>query len=191
MQKKPLSELSKNIENDDANAFREIFDLFYTDLRSFSRSIVQNEHIAEDIVENVFIKLWENRKTLGNINNLSAYLFTATKYASINSLKAKKNTTDIDLEELGDNNLYTFTTPESTMIWKENIRQIENAINELPPRYKLVFYLIKEKGLTSREVAKLLNTSPRTVETQLYQSLKKITAVLEQNRIISPKRKSI
>lgn len=191
MQKKPLSELSKNIENDDANAFREIFDLFYTDLRSFSRSIVQNEHVAEDIVENVFIKLWENRKTLGNINNLSAYLFTATKYASINSLKAKKNTSDIDLEELGDNNLYTFTTPESTMIWKENIRQIENAINELPPRYKLVFYLVKEKGLTSREVAKLLNTSPRTVETQLYQSLKKITAVLEQNRIISPKRKSI
>lgn len=191
MQKKPLSELSKNIENDDANAFREIFDLFYTDLRSFSRSIVQNEHVAEDIVENVFIKLWENRKTLGNINNLSAYLFTATKYASINSLKAKKNTSDIDLEELGDNNLYTFTTPESTMIWKENIRQIENAINELPPRYKLVFYLIKEKGLTSREVAKLLNTSPRTVETQLYQSLKKISAVLEQNRVISPKRKSI
>ena len=185
-----MSEISKRIENDDENAFREIFDLFYFDLIAFSRQIIADGQDAEDIVENVFIRLWHNRKTLGNINNLSAYLYTATKYASINYLKARKNVSDVSIDELDDRSLYSFSTPESSMIGKEDVRMIERAINQLPPKSKLVFYLVKEKGLNCREVAKILNSSVRTVETQLYHSLKKIAAILEESRMILPRRSS-
>ncbi|WP_158617949.1 RNA polymerase sigma factor [Chitinophaga lutea] len=188
MENKRLSEISKRIENDDEKAFREIFDLFYFDLLAFSRPIVADEQAAEDVVENVFLRLWQNRKTLGNINNLSAYLYTATKYASINYLKARKNTCDVAIEELDDRSLYNFSTPESSMIGKENVLSIERAINQLPPKSKLVFYLVKEKGLNCREVAKILNTSVRTVETQLYHSLKKIASLLEESQVIQPRR---
>lgn len=185
-----MSEISKRIENDDENGFREIFDLFYFDLIAFSRQIIADEQASEDIVENVFIRLWQNRKTLGNINNLSAYLYTAVKYASINHLKARKNISDVSVDDLDDLALYSFTTPESSMIGKEEMLAIENAINQLPPKSKLVFYLVKEKGLNCREVAKILNSSVRTVETQLYHSLKKIAAVLEENQVILPRRSS-
>ncbi len=190
MENTQLSEISKRIENDDENAFREIFDLFYFDLIAFSRQIIADGQDAEDIVENVFIRLWHNRKTLGNINNLSAYLYTATKYASINYLKARKNVSDVSIDELDDRSLYSFSTPESSMIGKEDVRMIERAINQLPPKSKLVFYLVKEKGLNCREVAKILNSSVRTVETQLYHSLKKIAAILEESRMILPRRSS-
>ncbi len=185
-----MSEISKRIENDDENAFREIYDLFYFDLTAFSRQIIADEPAAEDVVENVFIRLWQNRKTLGNINNLSAYLYTATKYASINHLKSRKNISDVSIDDLDDRSLYSFATPESSMIGKEEVLTIEKAINQLPPKSKLVFYLVKEKGLNCREVAKILNSSVRTVETQLYHSLKKIAAILEESQVILPRRSS-
>ncbi len=190
MENTRLSDISKRIENDDEKAFREIFDLFYFDLTAFSRQIIGDGQASEDIVENVFIRLWQNRKTLGNINNLSAYLYTAVKYASINYLKARKNLSDVSIEDLDDRGLYSFATPESSMIGKEEVLTIENAINQLPPKSKLVFYLVKEKGLNCREVAKILNSSVRTVETQLYHSLKKIAAVLEESQVILPRRSS-
>lgn len=185
-----MSDISKRIENDDETAFREMYDLFYFDLIAFCRQIIADEPAAEDVVENVFIRLWQNRKTLGNINNLSAYLYTATKYASINYLKARRNVADVCIDDLDDRSLYSFTTPESSMIGKEEVLTIENAINQLPPRSRLVFYLVKEKGLNCREVAKILNTSVRTVETQLYHSLKKIAAILEESQVIVPRRSS-
>lgn len=185
-----MSEISKRIENDDENAFREIYDLFYFDLVAFSRQITGDETAAEDAVVNVFTRLWQNRKTLGNINNLSAYLYTAAKYASIDYLKARKNVTEVSVEDLDDASLYSFSTPESTMIGKEEILTIENAINRLPAKSRLVFYLVKERGLNCREVAKLLNSSLRTVETQLYHSLKKIAAILEDKQMILPRRNS-
>lgn len=188
MENKRLSEISKRIENDDENAFREIYDLFYFDLTAFSRQIIADTPAAEDVVENVFIRLWQNRKTLGNINNLSAYLYTATKYASINYLKARKNVSDVSIEDLDDHNIYSFSTPETHMIGKEEVLTIQKAINQLPPKSKLVFYLVKEKGLNCREVAKILNSSVRTVETQLYHSLKKIAAILEESQVILPRR---
>ncbi|WP_164714284.1 RNA polymerase sigma factor [Chitinophaga rhizosphaerae] len=190
MENTQLSEISKRIENDDEIAFREIYDLFYFDLVAFSRQIVLDDPAAEDAVENVFIRLWQNRKTLGNINNLSAYLYTATKYASINYLKARKNVSDVSIEDLDDQSLYSFSTPETSMIGKEEVLTIEKAINQLPPKSKLVFYLVKEKGLNCREVAKILNSSVRTVETQLYHSLKKIAAILEESQVILPRRSS-
>lgn len=171
-------------------AFREIYDLFYFDLVAFSRQIIADEPASEDIVENVFIRLWQNRKTLGNINNLSAYLYTAIKYASINYLKTRKKVSDVAIEDLDDRSIYSFTTPESSMIGKEEMLAIEKAINQLPPKSRLVFYLVKEKGLNCREVAKILNSSVRTVETQLYHSLKKIAAILEASQVMLPRRSS-
>jgi len=185
-----LYELSLRIaEHDDEMAFKELYNFFYFDLIAFSRSILNSEQDAEDAVINVFIRLWQNRKTMGSIKNVSAYLYTAAKYASINVLKSRKEINNIDIDDLADTFQYSFANPETELIERENIKRLEELINTLPPKSRLVFYLVKDKGLSCKEVSILLNTSIRTVETQLYQAVRKITSWLGRQNI-HPRKKS-
>jgi len=184
-----LYELSLRIaEHDDEMAFKELYNFFYFDLIAFSRSILNNEQDAEDAVINVFIRLWQNRKTMGSIKNISAYLYTAAKYASINVLKSRKEINNIDIDDLADTFQYSFSNPETELIDRENIKRLEDLLNNLPPKSRLVFYLVKDKGFSCKEVSVLLNTSIRTVETQLYQTVRKITAWLGRENIHLKKR---
>lgn len=177
-------------EHDDEMAFRELYDLFYFDLVAFSRSILNNEQDAEEVVLNVFMRLWQNRKTMGSIKNISAYLYTAAKYASINVLKSSKSIHNIDIDTLEDTFRYNFANPETALIDRENVERLETLLNSLPHQSRLVLYLVKDKGLTCKEVSVLLNTSVRTVETQLYQSLRKIAALLEKSHFRLKRKKS-
>lgn len=184
-----MYELSLRIaEHDDEMAFKELYNFFYFDLIAFSRSILNSEQDAEDAVINVFIRLWQNRKTMGSIKNISAYLYTATKYASINVLKARKEINNIDIDDLADTFQYNFANPETELIDRENIKRLEKLLNTLPPKSRLVFYLVKDKGLSCKEVSILLNTSIRTVETQLYQTVRKITSWLSRENIYLKKK---
>ncbi len=175
-------------EHDDEMAFKELYNFFYFDLIAFSRSILNSEQDAEDVVINVFVRLWQNRKTMGSIKNISAYLYTAAKYASINMLKSRKEINNIDIDDLSDTFQYSFANPETELIDRENIKRLGELLNTLPPKSRLVFYLVKDKGLSCKEVSILLNTSIRTVETQLYQTMRKIASWLDRENI-RPKRK--
>ncbi len=92
-----------------------------------------DEQASEDIVVNVFIRLWQNRKTLGNINNLSAYLYTAIKYALRSITLKPARTSATWLSRTRTTAALFLCHPESSMIGKEEIRTIEKAINQLPP----------------------------------------------------------
>ncbi|MBS1567235.1 MAG: sigma-70 family RNA polymerase sigma factor, partial [Bacteroidetes bacterium] len=78
--------------------------------------------------------------------------------------------------------------PESTLISAENLRIIRSAINELPPRCRLIFHLVKEDGLKYRETADLLNISIKTVETQMSLALSKIGTALQAGLSFSDRR---
>ncbi|WP_460763439.1 RNA polymerase sigma-70 factor [Niabella terrae] len=186
MNRQELYELSCLIsERDDESSFKAVYDDLYFDLVAFSKSMVLLQQDAEDIVVDVFVRLWENRKNMSNIKNLSAYLYTATKYASLNCLKARSTRNNIDIDKLEDHFVYAYTSPENQLISKETVQQIESAIALLPPKTKLVFYMIKEKRLSCMEIAQILNISVRTVETQVYHAVRKIAALLQKAEDLS------
>ncbi|MBZ4190197.1 RNA polymerase sigma-70 factor [Niabella sp. 3A5MI-3] len=165
-------------ENNDQSAFEELFVFYYPGLVSFAAGILNDRQLAEEVVEDVFLKLWENRNTLVSINNFSHYIYTASKYAAINALKARKKT----IEEItGDEFLlsYTYNGPEADLISNENIKEILRAINQLPPRCRLIFRLVKEEGMKYQEVAQLLQLSVKTVENQMIIAMGKIRESLE------------
>jgi len=130
-------------------------------------------------VEDVFLKLWENRKVLPAINNINYYLLVAAKHKALDYLEKMKKQAIISLEdvevEFGD----IAVNPEDTLISTESVRIIQTIINDLPPRCKLMFRLVKEDGLKYREAADLLNVSIKTVETQISLALSKIGAALQ------------
>jgi len=158
----------------DENFFESIYVEFYPGLVVFAKGYVKQISIAEDIVEDVFIKLWQSRSTIYAIRNLKLYLFVAIKNSCINHLvKQKKNNVsliddlDIDIEAVA-------ASPEDCLITKERIALINAEIKKLPKKCQAIFILVKEEGLKYNEVAVLLDLSVKTIEAQMSIAFKKL-----------------
>ena len=159
---------------DDAQAYKQLFLLFYPSLVPFAVSIIRSRELAEEIVSDVFVKIWEKRHQLDKVENLPFYLFTAVKNKCITRLNDSKNRAEVDITEINFEFKSIYHDPEQKMISAEMINQIQAVIQELPPRCKLIFKLVKEEGLKYKEVAALLQLSVKTVENQMSLAFKKI-----------------
>jgi RNA polymerase sigma-70 factor (family 1) len=185
--------IQQRVAAGDEEAFRKIYYLFYRKLYLFSLAIVKIKEVAEEITEDVFIKIWQQRAHIPSINNLRVYLYIATKNTALSYLskKAKDN-----LVEPFDNiniDLYKSSiTPEELMITAEMYRKIQQQVEALPPRCKMIFKLIREDGLKYKEVSDILNISVNTIDVQIAIAIKKIAVALkpEFDFLVSDKAKS-
>jgi RNA polymerase sigma-70 factor (family 1) len=160
--------------NDDTFAYKELFVSFYNPLLRFAITLVKSREQAEEVVSDVFINIWEKRKRISSITNLKVYLFIAVKNTSLNYLsRQNKNLTDSVDEALMEFKSIYFD-PEQLMVTAEMVARIKAAIEQLPPKCKLIFKLVKEEELKYRDVAEILNISVKTVESQIAIALKKI-----------------
>ncbi len=172
-----LKSLQLQIAAGNQQAFASLFRLFYSRLHSFSMQYVHVKEVAEEITNDVFIKLWNRREEITTINNLSTYLFVAVKNYSLNYLKQYSHL-HIAVEDTdGAAALINRNDPEQELEWKEISFQLNQAIDNLPDQCRAIFKLIKEDGFRYKEVAEILGISPRTVETQLFRALKKLQSI--------------
>lgn len=163
---------------DDQQAYKELFTALYSYLFRFAKTLVKSKESAEEIVSDVFIKVWERRKELEKIENLKVYLYVATRNIAYNYLdKQKRNPTNsIDDFEAEFTSIYF--DPEQLLITADMLAFIQKAIDQLPPKCRMIFKLAKEDGLKYKEVAEVLNISVKTVENQLAIALQKIGNVV-------------
>jgi len=163
----------------DELAFEKVYRQYFIRLFRFCFSIVHQKEAAEEIVNDVFLYLWKRREQSGDIRNLGVYLYIATKNLSLNYLRDNHflHVVDVDINEYIGQYVKLEVTPGSLMETAETIRQMQKAIDELPPRCKLIFKLIKEDSLKYKDVAALLNISVKTVEAQLAIAMKKIAVL--------------
>lgn len=167
--------LQTQIEANDETAFRRLFDLYASRLAYFASLIVKNRSTAQEIVDDVFVKIWKNRHQLTKIDNLKVYLYTSVKNASLNFIEKKANELVTQPFDYVDFNLRTNEDPCRAMENNEVMRQIDNAIEGLPPRCKMVFKLVRQDGLRYREVAQILNISENTVDAQMVIAVRRIS----------------
>ena len=167
---------------DDMQAYKQLFLLFYPSLLSFAVSIIKSKELSEEIVSDVFIKIWEKRHQLDKVENLSYYLFTAVKNKCLNGLKDPKNRENLEINDVDIKFKSLYYDPEQRLISEEMINRIQKAIQELPPRCRLIFKLVKEEGLRYKEVAELLQLSLKTVENQMSLAFKKIGTAIDFKR---------
>lgn len=162
--------------NNDQIAYKELFILLHSRLKKFAYSILKSGEEAEELVSDIFIGIWEKRDQLTKIDSPLLYFYTTAKNLSFNRIKKLKKQQTINLNP--DDWFIQFQSiyfdPEQLMMTEEMIRQIKKAVNELPPRCKLIFMLVKEDGLKYREVAELLNLSVKTVEAQMAIALRRL-----------------
>lgn len=170
----PLLLIKKIALYDDPQAYKELFLSYYHRLTEFARSITGTRESAEEVVSDVFLKVWINRKSLLKVANVHLYLYISTRNASINCLKKENRRATFSLDEVVVELRSLYLDPEQLMITAEMFRRIQRAISLLPPRCQLIFKLVKEDGLKYREVAELLELSVKTVENQMSIALAKI-----------------
>jgi RNA polymerase sigma-70 factor (ECF subfamily) len=161
-------------ENQCEKAYKSLFLLMHQRLIEFSAAIVKSHEDAEEIVSDFFIKVWQKRTQLAGIENPKLYCFVSVKNLSINKLKSNKKVV-LSLVDEWDTNINTpFFNPEELMISKESVAKIMFSVNQLPPKCKIIFKMVKEEGLKYNEVAQLLEISPKTVEAQMAIALRRI-----------------
>jgi RNA polymerase sigma-70 factor (family 1) len=159
---------------EDQKAYEELYVSHYVYLYNFAWSFVKSKQLSEEIVSDVFIKLWERRKDLAKIENLKVYLYVATRNIAFNYLDKQKRTPTNSIDDLEAEFTSIYFDPEQLMITAEMLALIQKAIDQLPPKCKMIFKLVKEDELKYREVAEVLNLSIKTVENQLAIALEKI-----------------
>jgi RNA polymerase sigma-70 factor (ECF subfamily) len=139
---------------------------------------VKSKEIAEELVSDVFFAVWENRKKLSEINNFDAYIYKIAQYKVFNHLR-NKQPESIDPDSIPiDLFAHTETTPEDECISKELIERMNDAIEQLPPKAKMVFKLVREDGMKYREAATHLGISTKTLEAHLVAAVKKLMKIL-------------
>jgi RNA polymerase sigma-70 factor (family 1) len=160
--------------SDDKYAYQELFTSLYTYLFHFARTLVRSKESAEEIVSDVFIKVWERRGELDRIDNLKVYLYVATRNTAFNYLEKQKRNVTYPLENVPAIFTSVYLDPEQLMITADMLALIQKAIDQLPSKCRMIFKLVKEDGLKYREVAEVLDISIKTVENQLAIALQKI-----------------
>ncbi|HTI90774.1 MAG TPA: RNA polymerase sigma-70 factor [Puia sp.] len=163
---------------DDDKAFESLFYSLNTPLIKFSMMYLHQKEVAEEIVSDVFVKCWVNRKSLCEVRNIDTYLFVAVKNQSLNYLKKYSHIHLVQVEDTNEVRFVKPYTPQEALEKKELLFKMEQSIEELPQQCRIIFRLIKEEGIKYKEVAEILNISPRTVQTQLFRAMKKLSLVL-------------
>ena len=166
-------ELIQRLSNHDRGAFEQIFKTYYADLCKFSVKYVRDEQVAEEIVQEVFINIWERRSSLTITTSIKSYLFTAIRNRSFNYLKLQlpKEQKKVDLEGLG---FLDEDNREQEMIMDELKEYVHTAIESLPNKCRIIFNLSRNAGMTYKEIAEELDLSVKTVENQIGLALKKL-----------------
>lgn len=155
----------------DSKAIEALFRTHYDELNRYAYSIIKDPESAEDIVQKLFIKLWEKRNELTITSNARAYLYQATYRAALNELeKLKRQGMHTPL----NNVIAIGSTNETgeTLSSKELEQQIETAIRSLPEKCEQVFRLSRTKEMSYKEISETLDISVKTVENHMGKALK-------------------
>jgi RNA polymerase sigma-70 factor (family 1) len=172
-------ELIRRIQfNDDESAFNELYKHYVGKLYQFAYSFLDDKEAGEEIVNDVFLKIWVGRQKLDFVRNLQVYLYVAVKNGCLNHLRSISTK---KIKEIKVTEAYYFhlsVDPAQLLISKELKIKVLNAVNELPPRCRLIFKMVKEDDLSCNEVATILGLSNKTVFAQLTIALKKLDQAL-------------
>lgn len=175
-----LSQIQLSVSQSNQQAFGRLHQYYFKKLCQFAFTLTRSKEVSEEIVEDVFVKIWTNRYNLTRIDNLTVYLYVAVKNSALNTLSKKARELIIaPYEFLNIDVCSPAPNPQELMITSEMMKNMEEAINALPPRCKMIFKLCKEDGLRYKEVAQILNISVNTIDAQMAIAVKRICHALD------------
>jgi len=174
------TQILKQLKQGRSKIINYLFDLYYVDLCKYAFKLTEKKEIAEEIVQDIFIYLWEKRDTINIESSVKNYIFRAVKNKSLNYFKSKYAKISFQ-ENLADKDHPVINDTDSSILYNELSKITKMAIDALPERCALIFRLSRNFNMTYKEIAKNLNISVKTVENQIIKALKRIRKHLDEN----------
>lgn len=182
---KSNTELVKRLKNGDMVAFDAIYNNYCHKLHEFVLMYLKQEEDAEEIVQEVFIKIWESRSKIDVYASFNSFLFTIAYNATMSLLRKRvsetksreflKSVQKIDVEENVIDEIH----------FKELNFKVQSLLNQLTPRQKEIYLLSREEGLTHEEIAQKLNISESTVNNHLVSTLKYLKSHIDNSLAVN------
>jgi RNA polymerase sigma-70 factor (ECF subfamily) len=170
-EKSNLETILKELSKDNESSLEELFNHYYPRLYDFSKSFLKLEQGIDDIIQEVFIRIWQNRKNIKDPSTFNSFIFTITRNLLLNELRSRLNH-----QNLKDEVRKSSIAPEYAGFDHVQYRDLKNRVTELigklPKRQKEIFVLSRTEGLSHKEIAGKLKITTKTVEYHISLAIK-------------------
>ena len=171
-----ISQLTKRLSESDRDAFRELFELAHVTLIRFCWRYTKDEEISRDIVQDVFVTLWDKRATLDPEKSLLAFMYTMVRNKALNFFRDSHYCDGVSADEhIAEKD----PGPDEQFDYDRLEQHVKQWIDDLPPRRRQAFKLSRFERLTHAEIAQIMNLTPRTVNTHVMLALRDLRGKLQ------------
>lgn len=177
----------KRIQKEDEKAFEILFYTFYSSLCFYANQIIHNHELSEELVQDVFLKIWQSHHKIEIKSSIRAYLYQAVHNQAINTLK-QQSANKLKVNQLTGDAIWKFIEDtyfiDEYLLEKLEASETEELINkiisQLPEQCREIFILSRFEGKTNQEISEIFQITENSVRTQLYRALTKIKEALEK-----------
>jgi RNA polymerase sigma-70 factor (family 1) len=171
----PINEadLLLRIAAGDTRAFRDLYARYQDRLYGFLYQLTKSHSISEDLLQDTFMRIWEERARLSEIRDFKAYVFTMVKHRALNSLK-RISKEEVVIRQIAHQSDNEDRSTETDVQYNELKRKVDWVVRQLPPRQRTVYQMSREQGLRQEEISDRLNVTVATVKKHLTLSLRYI-----------------
>lgn len=164
------------LRDNDKRALTVIFKKYWGRLYNSAFNLMKDSDSSEDVVQEIFIRLWERRETLRITATLRAYLYASCRYEVLRQIRLNKNVRSDVFDDL--ENKVSTPAVYGNLEHREMIEQVDRIIDGMPDRCKEVFKMSRERNLSHKEIASELGISQKTVENHISKGLAILRAAL-------------
>jgi RNA polymerase sigma-70 factor (family 1) len=162
-------ELLIKLKSGEKSAYKQIFNLFGPKIYRFGILYLKNKSDAEELTQDVFLKIWEKRDHLDPSQNVKAYIFKIAVNCIYDHIR-KTNLNKAFVEFSKHNFQPSTESLWHEIIWKDMLLKLNTLVNKLPEQRRIIFLMSRDEGLSNQQIADKLNLSKRTVENQIYRT---------------------
>jgi RNA polymerase sigma-70 factor (ECF subfamily) len=170
-------------QSNEKEVFRKLFSLYGPKIYCFALAYLKNKTDAEELVQDVFLKIWTRREQLDTSRNVKAYIYKIAVNCIYDLIK-KKNLEHAFADFSGQNFQPGVESLWNEVVWNDMHSRFNNLVDQMPEKRKVIFLMSREEGLTNQQIASRLSISKRTVENQIYRATQYLKEHMKGDTVI-------